>query len=259
MQWQHIIIPVLPVRLLDYLSAPMPFLIGVSEPTMSQVDQTELGDVVLLDADANKISTPFDDLQTLPSEIITSLKKNLKNPNAMLGDGVARAFLRAMVQLIGGYRVALKLQLGEKISFDPQKFIQSRPSMQTFLEKILNLQLFQQFIEERLELLNSGKGFQDEFEFEVNSYEDKNTSGLTTQYKEWLFTMKKGGGAFFKSVKSKFKDRSKQVYKDFKVRTQEKHHKDSLKIKNQDDMQPKSAPSSPTLHIIVTQYMQLVR
>ncbi|XP_013793866.1 DENN domain-containing protein 1A-like isoform X2 [Limulus polyphemus] len=248
MQWQHIIIPVLPVRLLDYLSAPMPFLIGVSEPTMSQVDQTELGEVVLLDADANKIYTPFDDLQTLPGEIITSLKKNLKNPNAMLGDGVARAFLRAMVQLIGGYRVALKLQLGEKISFDPRKFIQSRPSMQTFLEKILNLQLFQQFIEGRLELLNSGKGFHDEFEFEVNNYEDKNASGLTTQYKEWLFTMKKGSGAFFKSVKSKFKDRSKQVYKDFRVKAHEKHHKDSIKKKNQDDTQPKSAPSSPTLH-----------
>lgn len=29
MTWQHIFIPVLPEHLIDYLSAPMPFLIGV--------------------------------------------------------------------------------------------------------------------------------------------------------------------------------------------------------------------------------------
>lgn len=29
MQWQHIFIPILPKQLLDYLNAPMPFLIGV--------------------------------------------------------------------------------------------------------------------------------------------------------------------------------------------------------------------------------------
>lgn len=33
MIWQHIFIPVLPVSLMDYLLAPMPFLIGVPAPT----------------------------------------------------------------------------------------------------------------------------------------------------------------------------------------------------------------------------------
>lgn len=35
MFWQHIFIPVLPTHLLDYLSAPMPFLIGVPTATLS--------------------------------------------------------------------------------------------------------------------------------------------------------------------------------------------------------------------------------
>jgi len=34
MRWQHIFIPVLPKHLVDYLSAPMPFLIGVPAPLM---------------------------------------------------------------------------------------------------------------------------------------------------------------------------------------------------------------------------------
>ena len=39
---------------------------------------------------------------------VSTLKRQLKNPNNMLGDGVARSFLRALVQLIGGYRDALR-------------------------------------------------------------------------------------------------------------------------------------------------------
>lgn len=34
MHWQHIFIPVLPLSLIEYLSAPMPFLVGVPEEVM---------------------------------------------------------------------------------------------------------------------------------------------------------------------------------------------------------------------------------
>lgn len=76
---------------------------------------------------------------------ITSLKKQLKNKSALLGDGVSRAFLRALVQLIGGYRDALRFQPGEKVTFDQEKFIETRPvSLQPFLREMLNLQIFRQ-------------------------------------------------------------------------------------------------------------------
>jgi hypothetical protein len=32
MNWQHIFIPILPLKLIEYLSAPMPYLIGVPAP-----------------------------------------------------------------------------------------------------------------------------------------------------------------------------------------------------------------------------------
>ena len=47
-----------------------------------------------------------------------------------------------------------------------------------------------QFIEDRLDMLNSGTGFNDEFEFEVNSYEVNSNNNLRSQYKEWVTTMK---------------------------------------------------------------------
>ena len=66
---------------------------------------------------------------------------------------------------LGGYRDALRFRPGENISFEEAAFLQSRPAgMRAFLENMLQLQTFEQFINGRLHMLNSGKGFADEFE-----------------------------------------------------------------------------------------------
>lgn len=76
---------------------------------------------------------------------MSSLKRKLRNRAMLLGDGVSRAFLQALVQLIGGYRDALRFYQGEKITFNPEAFVESRPpSIQPFLRKMLELQIFQQ-------------------------------------------------------------------------------------------------------------------
>ncbi|KAG5900476.1 hypothetical protein JTB14_010888 [Gonioctena quinquepunctata] len=259
MIWQHIFIPVLPMSLIDYLLAPMPFLIGVPEEVFKLVRRSEIGDVVILDADANTIETPFDDLDSLPQEVVASLRKQFKNKQ--LGDGVSRAFLRALVQLIGGYRDALKFQPGQKVTFDEQRFIETRPpSLQPFLKEMLHLQIFQQFIEERLTMLNTGQGFSDEFEFEIEGYSAKSGSKLKQQYKEWTSTMKKEGTAFFKSVKDKanpamksavktVKDGGKGVKSAYKgLRSKLKDNQGPHHLENGLDRSDKhrSAPNSPT-------------
>ncbi|KAJ8737840.1 hypothetical protein PYW08_000435 [Mythimna loreyi] len=206
MSWQHIFIPILPKHLVDYLLAPMPFLIGVPRSVMESVRMSEIGDVVILDVDANELKTPFNDLEGLPSDLVASLKKALSDKNA-LGDAVSRAFLRALVSLIGGYRDAIKIENGQLITFNPEAFIRTRKNMQPFLTKILQSQIFRQFIDERLDLLNSGRGFNDEFEVECNHYADKLNTGsgqkLKQQYRDWAKNVKKEGGAFFKTVKDK--------------------------------------------------------
>ncbi|XP_076265053.1 DENN domain-containing protein 1A-like isoform X1 [Rhynchophorus ferrugineus] len=261
MIWQHIFIPVLPQSLVECLLAPMPFLIGVPEDVFKKVIRSEIGDVVVLDADSNTVDTPFDDLNNLPQDVITSLRKQLRNKSAVLGDGVSRAFLRALVQLIGGYRDALKFQAGQKVTFDEERFIETRPvSLQPFLRKMLQLQIFQQFIEERLMMLNTGRGFSDEFEFELENYSAKSGSKLKQQYKEWTSTMKKEGSAFFKSVKEKANPAMKSAVKTVKdsgkgMKSAYKGFRSKLKdgssglgshpLENGDN-KPRSAPNSPT-------------
>ncbi|XP_024943488.1 DENN domain-containing protein 1B isoform X2 [Cephus cinctus] len=257
MIWQHIYIPVLPLALMDYLLAPMPFLIGVPAPILQRVRKTDLGEVVILDADNNSIESPFQDLESLPQDVVTNLRRALRNRPSLLGDGVSRAFLRALVQLTAGYREALTLQQGERITFDQDAFVENRPSsMQPFLRKMLELQIFQQFIEERLHMLNSGLGFSDEFEMEACNYSDKSGSKFRQQYREWTYTMKKEGSAFFRSVKDKanpavksavksVKDKGKDmrsVYKGIKWKGRSSRNENNMRYQ-----QPRSAPSSPTL------------
>lgn len=212
MHWQHLFIPVLPAFLIDYLSAPMPYLIGAHKSLLEKVRESELGDAVVVDVDENTIKTCFNDLEELPSEIQSYLKKYLKKDKlnvamAASGDAIPKTFLMSLVKLIGGYRDALKFHPGEEITFNPQAFVQSRPeSMQPFLEKILHLQIFQEFINERLDMLNCGEGFTDIFEREAMTRADK----LNTQsrYKDWLHNVKSQGKRLQKG--------SKDVWADFK-------------------------------------------
>ena len=80
MFWQHLFIPILPRQLETYLQAPTPFLIGVPAPVMSHggVRMDELGDVVILDADANRVVSPFQDLLGLPDDVVANFRRAQK-------------------------------------------------------------------------------------------------------------------------------------------------------------------------------------
>ncbi|XP_067339693.1 DENN domain-containing protein 1A isoform X2 [Channa argus] len=211
MHWQHVYIPVLPQHLLDYCCAPMPYLIGVHSSLMEKVRGMALDDVVLLNVDTNTLETPYDDLQSLPNDVVSSLKNRLKKVSTTTGDGVARAFLKSQVALFGSYRNALKIESEEPITFNEETFMNHRSSaMRQFLQNAIQLQLFKQFIDGRLDLLNSGEGFNDIFEEEINMGE---YAGSDKTYHQWLFTVKKGGGAIFNTVKTKANPAMKTVYK----------------------------------------------
>ena len=259
MFWQHIFIPVLPAHLMDYLSAPMPFLIGVPQPLFARTKASELGDVVILDIDNKTFESPFNDVDNLPSEIVYNLRKSLSPNRDHLGDAVARAFLQALVHLIGGYREALKYRQGEKVSFSDDDFIKSRSaSVQPFLNEMLQLQIFRQFIDERLELLNAGKGFSDQFELECVSFSEEKYS-RKPKHVAAINNVKREGAALAKAVKEKANPAMKQAVKTVKdggkmARTKVKASYKDAKLKFKDDREEipdeggntHSAPSSPT-------------
>ncbi|GAU98176.1 hypothetical protein RvY_09356 [Ramazzottius varieornatus] len=217
MQWQHIFVPVLPKKLIDYVTAPMPFMIGIPDDMMPAVRGMDLGEVVIVDVDQNTVQTPFDDVRALPSNVVGTIKSGA---GKMFGDGVARTFMRALVVLIGGYRFGLSLTPGQKISFSMEKFIRSRPPyLQEVLAQLTEQQIFRQFIEERLALLNEGEGFSDEFEQEVSLLIDHESGtskdvSVADQYYRW----RSKGEFFLRNVTNKVKDRGKEAVKGIRTK-----------------------------------------
>lgn len=146
----------------------MPFLIGVPESVLQAVRPEEIGEVVVLHCDRKTVQSPFDDVRDFPAELVAQLKKHLNNPAEHRGDRVSRIFLRVLVQLIGGYREMVRRDDVKGITWDRDGFIEMKPaSLRPFLKKMMDLQIFQQFIEERLKMLNTGQGYSDEFELET--------------------------------------------------------------------------------------------
>jgi hypothetical protein len=103
--WQYTFIPLLPQHLLDTLGLPMPFIIGLPKKLYEDSGSRTLwGDYVLFDLDTKIFESPHGE-DTLPNEIQTYLKHNLKlNSNTFLSDNFARTFLRAIALIFGKYK-----------------------------------------------------------------------------------------------------------------------------------------------------------
>ena len=60
--------------------------------------------------------------------------------------------------------------------------------MRQLLADVLTLQSFEQFRTDRLAMLNSGEGFRDDFDLEIQMQGDR--WGSQQRYKDWLTNMK---------------------------------------------------------------------
>ncbi|CAB1425367.1 unnamed protein product [Pleuronectes platessa] len=212
MYWQHIFIPILPPHLLDYCCAPMPYLIGVHTSLAEKVRSRGLEEVVILNVDTNTLETPFDDLKRIPSDVMSGLKLCLKRQAVSPGCGVSLAFLKAQALLFGGYRDALQTQKEGEICFSEKMFLDHKsPSMRQFLQSAIHLQLFKQFIDGRLDILNKGKEPDDLFEEEILKCEA--AAGTSKSYQQLVGNLKKGGGALILNMRSKAHMRAKGLAK----------------------------------------------
>ncbi|XP_036711126.1 DENN domain-containing protein 1A isoform X2 [Balaenoptera musculus] len=226
---------------------------STSAGLLLKVRNMALDDVVILNVDTNTLETPFDDLQSLPNDVISSLKNRLKKVSTTTGDGVARAFLKAQAAFFGSYRNALKIEPEEPITFCEEAFVSHYRSgaMRQFLQNATQLQLFKQFIDGRLDLLNSGEGFSDVFEEEINMGEDAGSDKL---YHQWLSTVRKGSGAILNTVKTKAnpamktvykfaKDHAKMGIKEVKNRLKQKDITENGCVPTTEEQLPKTVPS----------------
>ena len=94
LRWQHVFLPILPASLLEYVSAPMPFIVGLAAPLLQQVTRLRLpvDKLVVLNCDSGIVEGADDDAAELPG--VTKLQASLA---AATSGALAAAALQSYV------------------------------------------------------------------------------------------------------------------------------------------------------------------
>ncbi|XP_034619713.1 myotubularin-related protein 13-like [Trachemys scripta elegans] len=173
LKYSYPYIPILPAQLLEVLSSPTPFIIGVH--SIFCADIHELLDVIIADLDGGTIKIPeCIHLSQLPEPLLHQTQTALSlvlhpdletadyafppprtglSHSKMLDKEVRAIFLRLFAQLFQGYRSCLQLiriHAEPVIHFHKAAFLGQRGLIENdFLTKILNGMSFAGFVSER--------------------------------------------------------------------------------------------------------------
>ncbi|XP_053269965.1 myotubularin-related protein 13 isoform X2 [Pleuronectes platessa] len=173
LKYSYPYIPILPSRLLEVLSSPTPFIIGVH--SMFQTEIQDLLDVIIADLDGGTIKIPeCIHLSLLPEPLLHQTQTSLSlvlHPDLEIADNayppprtapsnlklldkeVRAVFLRLFAQLFQGYRSCLQLiriHSEPVIHFHKTAFLGQRGLIENdFLTKVLDGMAFAGFVSER--------------------------------------------------------------------------------------------------------------
>ncbi|KAM6980275.1 myotubularin-related protein 13 [Aplochiton taeniatus] len=173
LKYSYPYIPILPSRLLEVLSSPTPFIIGVHSMFQSEIQ--ELLDVIIADLDGGTIKIPeCIHLSQLPEPLLHNTQTALSlvlHPDLEIADNafppprtapsnlklldkeVRAVFLRLFAQLFQGYRSCLQLiriHSEPVIHFHKTAFLGQRGLIENdFLTKVLDGMAFAGFVSER--------------------------------------------------------------------------------------------------------------
>eukprot|EP00817_Percolomonadidae_sp_ATCC50343_P006898 CAMPEP_0117424914 /NCGR_PEP_ID=MMETSP0758-20121206/5264_1 /TAXON_ID=63605 /ORGANISM="Percolomonas cosmopolitus, Strain AE-1 (ATCC 50343)" /LENGTH=611 /DNA_ID=CAMNT_0005209031 /DNA_START=330 /DNA_END=2166 /DNA_ORIENTATION=+ len=158
-QWQHILIPVLPTRLLDYLFAPMPFIMGVHSDHHEAVTRASSDqEIVLVNVDTSTISPELNFQMPKKAKLYNNIQAGfILSPNGEIihPEYVQEAFLLYFVRIFGDYRrfiVSKDTTKGSRFVFDESRFIDQHGVFENLLYRLLESQLYEQWKVDRIHL-----------------------------------------------------------------------------------------------------------
>jgi hypothetical protein len=172
--WQHIYVPVLPASWLDYVTAPMPFVVGIHSSMLDQVLEMPLEESLLiakLDSGEVMLCGEAGGHGTLPaaSELrleksLAKLQKDFQRGSKSSAEGasghdfslgVLHAVVDEMVLLFGKYRDYVNAEA--EPPFDIEGFIEeSDAQTNAFLRGLTETQCFDTWCRERVALSQEG-------------------------------------------------------------------------------------------------------
>ncbi|RWS28346.1 Myotubularin-related protein 13-like protein, partial [Leptotrombidium deliense] len=169
--YSHVYIPLLPSSLLEVLSTPTPFVIGVHSSLRNEVE--DLLDVITVDLDGGSISVPehlprLDEHTTaqLVNQLCLVIRPQLSqaddaftssqlkpSPPFLLDKEIRAIFVRLFAQLLQGYRSCLqivRIHPRPFITFHKSSFLGQRNFVENeFVVRLLECMFFNLFVKDR--------------------------------------------------------------------------------------------------------------
>ena len=112
MSWQHIFLPLLPEPFLDYLTAPMPFLVGLHSSLLPAMRELPCEDIFILNLDDGSFTYFEEDFDAMPSGPTTLLRvgllRELERSRGEDAQAVARVFRTFFSTILGPYKRHIK-------------------------------------------------------------------------------------------------------------------------------------------------------
>ncbi|KAM9828053.1 DENN domain-containing protein 2C isoform X2 [Syngnathus typhle] len=185
--WQHTFVPVLPTSMLDITCSPTPFLIGVLAPSLPQVLELPIEEVLIVDLCADDFVIQLGDedcilpskLQAALQQILEEREEILKQEDSDTSEGqpvdlcslVSEAFVRFFVELVGHYPLHMAESSNGSRELQRDNFRKSHPSrgVRQFLQLFMESQMFAGFIQDKELRKGGGRGL---FETRVANYLD---------------------------------------------------------------------------------------
>lgn len=173
-KYSHTYIPILPATLIEFLSTPTPFIIGVHSSLKREI--SDLLDVIVVDIDGGSVKIP-DSLhvahleEPYNSQLVSLLihitkpqiihaddafaKPNHAQPSSpdIMDKEIRAIFLRTITQILQGYRSCLsviRIHPKSLISFHKASFLGQRGFVDNeFMTRLLESMFFEKFVESR--------------------------------------------------------------------------------------------------------------
>eukprot|EP01080_Neovahlkampfia_damariscottae_P005872 gene5872-9700_t len=153
LKWQHVFVPILPVKLIDYVCAPMPYILGIHSSMLQKVLKMPIEEVVILDLDKRELRHA-DIVTKLPYEsVLLSEMNEARTEEGIDNEYLFETFLNFFVKLFGTYRKFMNRE-DKKMVFLEEDFLKSHKDkdVQNILKKMFECQHYREFIDERIQL-----------------------------------------------------------------------------------------------------------
>ncbi|KAI6215565.1 hypothetical protein M3Y94_00399900 [Aphelenchoides besseyi] len=236
--WQYVFIPLFTTQMLEYLTMPMPYIIGIPKKIFeSATDRQNWSEYVLFDLDTKVYESAQH--ERLPREVYDYLKQNLKvRSNSFHSDNFPRTFLRAFAMLFGRYKSGyIENTETHELVYNLERFVEkSRTSLQPFLRSVLienGVSYFNGFVTDRLNPTTVHRTMDEEFEREITNIE-------RNQYTRFLQT---NTPEAFQNAVSNMKDNATEVIGSLKERMQ------GMSLKEKFRLTPKNRRKKKAQHI----------